>query len=85
MRKTLLLLALCTSACSSLPNAARAEPLADAPVFIDVDGDGLPDAMRSQGEFVDVDGDGLPDKRVTPTNSFVDTNGDGLPDTRVFK
>ena len=85
MRKTLLLFALCTGACSSPPNAAPEGTFADAAAFVDVDGDGLPDAKRAEGEFVDSDGDGLPDKRVSPTNSFLDTDGDGLPDARVIK
>lgn len=85
MRKTLIFLALCTGACSAPTEAVAEEGGATASVFVDTDGDGLPDAKMPEAAYIDSDGDGLPDKRVVPTDRFVDTNNDGIPDTRVYK
>ena len=47
-------------------------------VQVDLDGDGIPDAMVYQ-QLQDVDGDGIPDLMIT--EQHLDTTGDGLFDT----
>ncbi|MHC5066662.1 MAG: hypothetical protein ACYTG5_22110 [Planctomycetota bacterium] len=85
MRKSALFLFLCLVACSTPSDPLAEENAARSTVFIDVDGDGLPDRAAAEGEFIDRDGDGLPDQRVTKDSAFVDTDGDGIPDRRVEK
>ena len=58
---------------SALPSQMGAEGVA-----LDLDGDGIPDAMVYR-QLQDVDGDGIPD--ILVTEQRVDTDGDGLFDT----
>jgi hypothetical protein len=59
------------AACSSTPRQQPA-PLGGQALWIDTDGDGLPDQR-------------LPDGATPPVGAavFTDTNGDGLPDARL--
>ena len=67
MRTTLLLCFTLLAACSTAPQPA---PTENVTLYVDSDGDGLPDRVAR------------PEEAATAT-AWIDTDGDGTPDQRV--
>lgn len=85
MRRLLALVSAFAAACSTVPDEAPAEPSQEFPafsfgspfnkaVFIDTDGDGIPDQRKDLGPtFTDTDDDGIPDARIDRDPALVAT------------